>query len=156
MKIKKEYISLIAVVIILVFLLGLFYFFESNLKNLGNASGNQNNVNSNQDNTTAAEAPQEKTLDFVSVSCLVSGNSDTIKFRIQSTGINIEQGEMASFLDSVAAAFKDSNGNTLDSIALNAGTTSDEFSYTTTDHKDSRKITVSTPAKALDRDVACS
>jgi hypothetical protein len=151
MKIKKEYATLIAVAIILIFLLSLFYLYNSNFKNVGNPSVNQNNVNNQ-----IPENPQEKTFNFVSASCSVSSNSDTIKFKIQSTGIIIRQGEMASFLDDTPTDFKDSNGNKLNSISLSAGAISDEFSYTTADHKNPRKITVSSPAGTVDQFVTCS
>jgi uncharacterized protein YxeA len=154
MKIKKEYATLIAVAIILIFLLSLFYLYNSNFKNVGNPLGNQNNVNNQ-----IPENPQEKTLNFVSASCSVSGNSDTMKFKIQSTGSTIGKNEMNVTLDDsveLGSNFKDSSGNKLNSISLSAGTMSDEFSYTTADHKNPRKITVSSPAGAVDQFVTCS
>jgi len=154
MKIKKEYLTLIVVVIILIFLLGLFYLYNSNFKNVENPSVNQNIVNNQ--NPQVPTTPQEKTLDFVSASCTVTVNSDIIKFKIQSTGSTIGEGEMTSFLDDTLTDFKDSNGNKLSSISLNAGTTSDDFSSTTADHKISRKITVSTPARSYDQFLTCS
>ena len=151
MKIKKEYATLIAVAIILIFLLCLFYLYNSNFKNVGKPSVNQNNINNQ-----IPETPQGKTLNFVSASCSVSGNSDTMKFKIQSIGSTIGQGEMASYLDDTPTDFKDSSGNKLNSISLSAGTMSDEFSYTAADHKNPRKITVSSPAGAIDQFVTCS
>jgi hypothetical protein len=52
--------------------------------------------------------------------------------------------------------FKDSSGNKLNSISLSAGAMSDEFSYITADHKNPRKISVSSPAGTVDQFVTCS
>lgn len=156
MEIKKDYLSLIVVAIILVFILGLFYFLTSSFKNAENPPlGNQNNVVTTPQNTST-ETSQQKTLSFVSVSCSASINGDTIKFKIQSIGITIEQGEMTASLDDVGANFKDTNGSRLNSISLSSGETTNEFSYTTASHKDSRKIVVSTPAGSFDQVVTCS
>ena len=106
--------------------------------------------------TSVIGTPEQKTFDFVSALCSISGSVDNVRFKIKSTGFNIGQGEMASFLDDTSASFKDSSGNSVDSIALSAGSTSAEFSYTTTDHKSSRKISVSSPAGTIDQTVTCS
>jgi len=108
--------------------------------------------------STVAGTPQEKTFSFVSASCSVSGNSDIVKFKIQSTGIDIGKGEIAVFLDDAALpapSFKDSNGNTVESISLKAGSESNEFSCTTSSHKSSRKISVSSPAGTNSTVVTC-
>jgi hypothetical protein len=149
MKIEKKYATLIVVILILIFLFAFSYFSKISFKppvTTGETT----------EGTSVIGTPEQKTFDFASASCSISGSVDTIKFKIKSTGFNIGQGEMASFLDDTSANFKDSSGNSVDSIALSADSTSAEFSYTTTDHKSSRKITVSSPAGSIDQIVTCS
>jgi len=158
MKIQKEYATLIAIVIVLIFFLGLINFINSNFKNTGNIPNTNQNVvvSSNKNESKPPEPPEEKTLSFASLSCTTSGGRDTIKLRIQSTGITIQQDEMTTYVDSMGVDFLDANGRKLSSLTVNAGTTTIEFSFTAADHKSSRKITISTPASAYEQTVACS
>jgi len=152
MKLEKKYATLIAVIIILIFLFAFSYFSNFSFKP-STTSGTQTT-----EELPLEEIPKHKTFDFVSASCSVSGNSDIVKFKIQSTGIDIGIGEIAAFLDDAAPpapGFKDSNGNTIESISLKAGSASNEFSYTTSNHKSSRKITVSSPAGTNSTVVTC-
>jgi hypothetical protein len=153
MKLDKKYATLIVVIIILIFLFGFSYFNKFNYK--PPATGG---TQSPKGEIPLEEIPQHKTFSFASASCSVSGNSDTVRFKIQSTGIDIGLGEIAAYLDDggTPCNFKDSNGNSIDNIELKADSTSAEFSCTTTDHKSSRKITVSSPAGSINKIVTCS
>jgi len=151
MKIEKKYATLIVVIIILIFLFGFSYFSKFSFK-LPITSETKTPA----EQLPLEEIPQHKTLTFASASCSISGNTDIVKFKIQSTGINIGLGELAAFLDDSGASFKNLQGISIDSISLVAGTTSDEFSYIATDHKASREITVSSPAGTIDKTVTCS
>jgi len=151
MKLEKKYATLIVVIIILIFLFSLSFFSKFVFTSPVTISGNETS-----EKPPVVETPQQKTFSFASSSCSVSGDKDIIRFKIKSTGIDIRFGEMASFLDDIAASFKDSGGNSLNLISLKAGSTSDEFSYTAADHKPSRKITVSSPAGTIDQTVTCS
>ena len=153
MKIEKKYAILIVVLIFLIFLFSSLYFFMFGVKIITPNTENQdNNVEA-----PIIENPQEKTLEFASASCLVSGGNDIVKFRIKSTGIDIGLGEIAAFLDGAnICTFTDQSGSSIDSISLKADTTTNEFSCTTTDHKTSRIISISSPAGSLDQIVTCS
>jgi len=166
MEIKKEYLILVAVAIVLIFVLGIFYIFTSNIKITSNPYANQNNVNSNQNpqeptnpqGSTNQQAPtnqEGKALSFVSLTCTVLENSNTIKFKIQLNGISLKEGEITPLLDGSLTDFKDSNGNKLSSTSLSAGTTSAEFSYTTQEHLPIRNLTISTPTQSYYQELTC-
>jgi len=165
MKLGKKYIYLTAILIIIIFLFSFSYFSKFNFNNILTNYVDTSNENIGETPVSPGTTPSPpgttpnppgKTLTFVSYSCSVSGNADTIRFKIKATGFNIGLEQMGVLLDNTGAAFKDSNGNTINRVSLEANSISDEFSYTTTNHKDTRTITVSTPTGPFEQTVPCS
>lgn len=157
MKLEKKHAALIAVIIVLIFLFAFSYFSKFSFINFKppTTTGPSNVETSSTENPTPVIAAK-KTFSFASASCTTTGSVDIVRFKIQAGEYGIGAGEMAVILDNVGAAFKDSQGNKLNAVALNANSISDEFSFTTTDHRPTRKIGVASPAGALERSVDCS
>lgn len=161
MKLEKKYATLIAVIIILIFLFAFSYFSKFSFLNfkppIATAGGETpTNVETGEGENPPTVIAAKKTFSFASASCTVSGSVDIVRFKIQAGEYAIGAGEMAVILDGSGAAFKDSQGNKLNAVSLNANSISDEFSYTTTDHRPTRKIEVAAPSGALERIVECS
>lgn len=162
MKLEKKYTALIAVIIVLIFLFAFSYFSKfSFISSKPPATTGANTEQPSNVETGSTENPPvviaaKKTFSFASASCTVSGSVDIVRFKIQGGEYAIGVGEMAVFLDGVGAPFKDSQGNKLNAVSLNANSISDEFSFTTTDHRQMRKISVATPSGTLERVVDCS
>ena len=162
MKMKREYTTLIAIIIVLILLvLGFSYFSKFSFK-LPSTTTPPTTTGEGETGGAAeippVVAPQQKTFSFYSATCTIAGSVDIVKFKIQTGEFGIGVGEMAAFLDDTSATscFKDSQGNKINAIQLNANSVSDEFSCTTDSHLPSRKIAVSSPAGALEQSVTCS
>ena len=147
---------LIASVIIIIFLSSFLYFSKFNFPNMNSNPVNNATTNSNEGAYVPPENPDEKTLSIAYSSCSVSSGNDIVKFKISSTGIKINHGEISAFLDDNEADFRDSDNNKMDTLSLMPDSTSPEFSYTASGHKSNRKITVASPAGAIDQTVTCS
>jgi len=162
MKLEKKYTALIAVIIILIFLFAFSYFSKFSFINYkpptttGASTEQPSNVETDSTENSPIVNAAKKTFSFASASCTVSGSVDIVRFKIQTGGYAIGAGEMAVFLDGSGTAFKDSQGNKLNAVSLNANSISDEFSYTASDHRPTRKISVASPAGSLERVVDCS
>ena len=161
MKLEKKYTALIAVIIILIFLFAFSYFSKFSFINYkppttGASTEEPSNVETGSTENPLPVIAAKKTFSFASASCTVSGSVDIVRFKIQAGEYAIGAGEMAVILDGSGAAFKDSQGNKLNAVSLNANSISDEFSYTASDHRPTRKISVASPAGPLERIVECS
>jgi FlaG/FlaF family flagellin (archaellin) len=140
-------VATILIVIIVVALVSLTYTFATGLLGTTTAGATQA--------TQAVTERLQKTVAFAAVNC--AGNPNEVKFTLQHTGtVNINVGELAAFLNGSKIDFTNTTGSKITDTSLKAGTISDEFNYTATDTKNSRIITVSTPAGSIDKAVTCT
>lgn len=141
-------LAVILIVIIVVALVGLTYTFAVTL--FGTAA-----AGAEAQAAAVTERLQKSVTWAASPTC--TGTPDVIKFTLKHTGtVDIGSGEMDAFLGEGVGKISSSTNPVINTYALNKGTTSDEFSYTASDDKTTRTLTVSAPAASITATLTCS